>query len=314
MAVENTPAAPVANVAEKTDEQFQAEALAALEADTKPDQAQPEVKVSEQPKDEPKTEVKPEEKPEEKKDAEPKAEDLEPLRRGFDSLAREKASLRRKEAEIDAKIKLLERYESAKTPLDLLQTKGFSYDDVTRQILKGEHKPAEKAEEKEPSWVSEFRELKQQLQQERAMNSRRELESKFADYASKNAESLPYTSAKGDQKRAFGYLQDYVKEFGELPAETIEDSIAMSFRALEKDNQAEIEKAAALLTKIKKPAISVPAVNEKAVSGAESSQAEKHKTLTNSMASPGKPAKAPKLETAEDYQAAALALLESRQN
>ena len=302
-----TPAAPT------TENEFQAAALAALEA--LPPKEAP---VAEETK----VEAAPEAKPEEKKDEEKKEDEApEQLKRGFDSLAREKAGLRKKEQELESRLKLLERYENAKTPMDLLQAKGFSYDDVTRQILKGEHVPAEKEggfaaknAEKEPEWVNEFRELKNQLQQERALNARRELEGKFAEYASKNADKLPYTMAKGDQVRAFKYLEQYARENNELPGETVEESIEIAYRAVEKDLEKEVNAAAALLTKIKKPAINMPVASEKAVNGAESSQAESQKTLTNSMVSPGKARSEPEPKTEEDYQRLALMALESRTN
>lgn len=305
MAVENPAPAVAAPTTTPPESEFQANALALLEARDAPPA----------PEAAPAPEAKPEETvkvPEVKAEETVKVPEEAPLKKGFDALALEKAKMRRKEAETAERLKLLEKYENAKTPLDLLMAKGFSYDDATRQLLKGEYKEAAKKEPEESEVIKEVRQLKQQLAEERAQSTRQEIQNKIMSYAKANADKFPFTAAKQAEHLAFQYLREYVAETNELPGKDIEESIALSFQAVEADLEKEITAAANILTKVRKPAISVPGSNEKAVQTAASGQATQ-KTLTNSLVSPGKPAREPAVpRTAEEYQQAAVALLESQ--
>lgn len=312
MTVENNAQAPATEVpAEASDTQFQAAALAHLEQVA---QTTPETKET--------PAATPEAAPEKKASLEAKipekSENTGPdMKRGFDALAREKAAMRKTQNEAADMRRKLEAYENAKTPADLLAVRKWGYDDITRQLLKGEYSPegAKKPAQNEEmnAVLEEVRELKQRLAQEQNTATRREIENKFSSYGKANEASLPFVTAKGAQRMALSYLEQYVNETGDLPGKDLEESMVMAYQAVESDLEKQATEAADLLTRVKKPAHTMPSTVEKAAPSAESSQANSfQKTLTNSLASPGKPAKQAEPQTPEDYRKLALAELESR--
>lgn len=245
--------------------------------------------------------------------------------KGFDALVREKAALRKKEAEVDAKLKkhaaLLEAAETG-DPSALLRAAGVTHEQYTKHILGlpvGERKPPAAKPEPDNAVLAEVKRLNERLEAAERKAQQAELQGVFTSVAKEHAASLPFTAAMGMEGQAMQYLQQYFNETGEMPGATIEESVRMSLEAVESNLAQQAKAWEGVLTRTRKPgtvAGTVPAGNPKsAVQSAKSGQASAAKTLTSSLNAPAKPGADEDHEprTAEEYQARALALLMSRE-
>jgi hypothetical protein len=258
----------------------------------------------------------PEEKkaPEEEKPSEPEPEKKaeEPMRRGFDTLAREKAALRKQQQELDTLKEKYAKFDQAADPMSALLAKGYTYKQLVEQILAGkvpETKPAE-ARADDPV-LKKVEALEQMLTQERAQARRAQAYAKAVELAP--AEKFPFVAAKGAHATALEYLESYYNDTGEMPGANVEESISMALEAVETALEREARSWEALLTKAKPRTTGTVggSPTKEAAPQAASSQARAvSKTLTNAQVAPASHT-TQKPQTPEDYQRLALSILET---
>jgi hypothetical protein len=239
--------------------------------------------------------------------------------------AREKAELRKQQkvlAEREAALRELEEAKKSGSALALLKAAGKSYADVTREAIGIQKKPVESNED--PT-LAEVRALREELaavrkaEQERAqMSQAQAAEKQFKDFAvevaKKHAAKLPHVTALEATDKAVDFLRKWVQEYGEPPSPgNDEESFLIALEAVEAEEAEAAKQWEERLTKLRTrgkvvgtpPASGAP---KPAVDEAKSHQAEQHDTLTNSWAAPS-PVAARRPKTREDYEAAALALI-----
>jgi hypothetical protein len=320
MAIEATEATPAAPA---TAADYQQAAAALLQVDetetqTTPAPAEPAAETAEggatadPPSDKTASASSPEEKktPEEEKPSEPKVE--EPMRRGFDTLAREKAALRKQQLELDALKEKYAKFDQAADPMSALLARGYTYKQLVEQILAGkvpETKPAD-ARADDPV-LKKVEALEQMLTQERAQARRAQAYAKAVELAP--AEKFPFVAAKGAHATALEYLENYYNDTGEMPGSNFEESLSMALEAVETALEREAKSWEALLTKAKpRPTGTVGgSPTKEAAPQAASSQARAvSKTLTNAQVAPASHT-TQKPQTPEDYQRLALSILEN---
>ena len=321
MPVEPAAAPPVAPAAPVTDSEFQAAALAALNAESPEPEAtsaaepaiEP-VKAGEVPaKEEEKAETKPAET--EKKDDEPK---------GFDVLVREKAALRKREQQLHEKEQSFAKFEAAKTgkdPLALLAAAGFSYRDLVQQVIDGKisDKPADgKTDTPEVAALrAQVAEMQKMFTQSRVEAQQAQVQGRAAELALEGGDKFKVTTAKKMTNRAIRYLEEYYQQVGEWPAATLDDSLVMALEAVEADLRREADSWRPFLTPGGEPAKVVgtePAMvsPKEVVRQGTSGQAPQSKTLTNSLVAPAR-SDTDVPRTSEEYQRKALAELMARE-
>ena len=110
-------------------------------------------------------------------------------------------------------------------------------------------------------------------------------------------------------KQALDMIEHHIREYGEMPAATREESLELALDAVNERAMKEAEKWRARLTKVKKldigESVETPEQPSRAVSEVANSR-----TLTNSMTTgPSRPASSQKPRSDEDYRAAAMAIL-----
>ena len=106
--------------------------------------------------------------------------------------------------------------------------------------------------------------------------------------------------------QALKVVEDFIREHGEMPAETREESIKLGLELVSEKYKKEAERWAKVLTKVKKPDITQSESPEQSTRAV--SDVGKSRTLTNSTSSaPVRPKTTPRTEA--DYHAAAIAAL-----
>jgi len=235
----------------------------------------------------------------------------EPELKGFDTLVREKAALRRREEALKAREAQLDPISKALAtddPLAYLQASGkFTYEQLARQLIEGK-KPEASAPKALDPVHEEVKELRKMLVDERANAQRAQAYATVVETVRAAPDKFKFVAGKKMEQQVLKNLEDYVNETGGLPAEDLATSIQMSAEALELNLRKEALEWAALLTPGKSVGTVLPST-EAAVQRPQETPATKSAPLTLTNAQAAVPAKPAKPKTAEDYRAMALALL-----
>lgn len=261
-------------------------------------------------------EQKPEDKPEEKPAAkEPEKKDPP---KDWEKIAREKAEARRKaEAEKLSQadqIKANALLEAARSgdAMSLLTAAGIPWSAAAQQVINGgkaadKKADPEKQDGKELSPIEkELAEVKAELQAQKYERSKAKVMDQIKTIAGSKA---PLVRALEAEDEVFAFLDQYVRETGEKPAETLEESIEIACEAVEMRHRKKGEKYRDALTKLgsgnnKDPKQATPSTASNKVA----------KTLTNDTGSGPRsvsPVKTKVARSEEDYRLEALKVLES---
>jgi hypothetical protein len=231
----------------------------------------------------------------------------------LEDVAREKSALRAERAAL-AKDKdraaraeaLLEAAEKGDA-MRLLTAAKIPWNAAAKQVLEGVPDKAP-APAGEPSAAERRIEaLERELAQNKAQANRIAVLTKVHDQA-KSDPKFKFVAGLDASERALQYLERFHAETGELPGQTLDESIELALEAVENQLSREADRWRPLLGS---GATSAPAAKPAVSKVAVSQQAPK--TLTNDTGSGPKPApgntRAPKTE--DEYRADALKLMES---
>lgn len=257
--------------------------------------------------------------PEEGKETE---EQKEPELPGFDVLAKEKAALRKREqraAELERRFGAVLAAAESGDVVRAVRELGFSHEQYNEQMLSGKHAgpaPKRAPQASDSALAREVAELKQMLITQQAQSIQRETMQTAASVAKEMEKQLPFVHAQGAQGKAIEYIEKYYSETGEMPGQTMEQSIRLALGAVERDLAAEAKKWEGVLTKVRGRAVVADEepeeAPEKAVRRPSEKQGSTRKTLTNSSAGPSRSAVSDEPRTEEDYRARALAVLRAQ--
>lgn len=265
----------------------------------------------------PKTEQPVSEKPAEQPKVEPKTAVDRSWEKLTETQARVRAqteALKVEKAAIEQQRSQFALFDSAlrqKNPIALLNAAGFGYQDVVEAIKGGAKEAAPKQQDPMSTSIAELQAKIQRLEEERIAEKETAARKNVLSLAEQRAEKFPLVQGLGAHEKALDYVMDYHRRTGELPGETIEDSLDIALEAVNANLVKEKERWQKVLTS-EKPAVSVTdKAPESTPEVAPSENAPK--TLSNSMTGQ-KPAPAPKKAaiTPEDLRADALSFLRSQ--
>jgi hypothetical protein len=233
--------------------------------------------------------------------------------KGFDTLVREKAALRRREEALklrEAQFDPISKALDSDDPLAYLQASGkFTYEQLARQLIEGKRPEPQKARQDDPV-VQEVQQLRKMLLDERANAQRAQAYASVVETVRGDPARFKFVAGRKMEQQVLQNLEAYITDTGSLPAEDMATSIKMAAEAVELSLRKEAASWAALLTP-EKSVGSVPHSPENAVVRPKEI-GKPAMTLTNAQASvPARPA-TPK--TTEEYRAAALALFDNAEN
>lgn len=244
----STPAAPAETPAPKTTADFHAAAIAAMEAaeqaDATPAPAEETAVKESEPAVVEKTEAKDDApKPEEKKEEAPKTEEKDTLlKKSFETLAKEKAALRKErdaakaEREELAKYRTLDNAVKNKDAMGVLAALGLPYSSLVDQLVgkKTESKAEAPEESVESKYLARIEALEQENKAAKFKADVTALESKITQIANMKKEKFPLSTGEEDFAPAVReYLLNYVRENEDPPGDTIEESIEIALEAME---------------------------------------------------------------------------------
>ncbi len=226
--------------------------------------------------------------------------------KSWEKLMAEKAELRRQQEALRANpnvalqgkldpgsVQALVRAKESGDPLGALAALGFSYGDITKQLLASpEAPPAQKQQkeadpEPEPARVpAELQARLQRLDQLEAwalQQQRKEILSQVK--ASIPADKFKLISGREDYERVLGFLEHFHSQTGSLPADNFSESVLVAAEALERQLSQEAERWKRVLTPA--PAAATIQTEAQRESPPQSGQVTPvHKTLTNQVAAP----------------------------
>ena len=225
--------------------------------------------------------------------------------KSWEKLMAEKAELRRQQEALRANpsvalqgkldpgsVQALVKAKESGDPLGALAALGFSYGDITKQLLASpEAPPAQKQQQKEadpePARVpAELQARLQRLDQLEAwalQQQRKEILSQVK--ASIPADKFKLISGREDYERVLGFLEHFHSQTGSLPADNFSESVLVAAEALERQLSQEAERWKRVLTPA--PAAATIQTEAQRESPPQSGQVTPvHKTLTNQVAAP----------------------------
>lgn len=243
-----------------------------------------------------------------------------PVPKNLAALAREKAELRKQKTELEqaqretAKLMTAMR---AKDPLALLAAAGFSYQQLVEQVIEGKvssdgSEPEKAGGEKE--WASRVEALEKQIQQERAGRARAEATATVRKLAAEGGDKFALVREQNAEGKVLAYLEDYYNKTGEMPAESLDESLAIAMEAVETDLNSELERwLTTSKAKAKMGSVAQPAQGTAGKAEGSGPPSKVVSTLTNKgTSSPSKHVAPPEPKTPEDYRRLALAMLEGK--
>lgn len=231
-------------------------------------------------------------------------------------VAAAKAELRRERAALDAEagpVKAVLQALKTRDAMALLAAANIPWSEAARQVLEGTgtKPPKKQAAESEDEDPRDARIAA--LEQENAANKANATKAKVLGAVSalvKDNEKFNHIAKLGEESRVLEYIERYHAQTGELPGETLEESLTIAAEAVE----VQLKKEAARWQKVLQPASGAATLLPKAAVPAAEATSKQAKTLTNSTGSGPKTApvtsKAPK--SPEDYQRAALEALSAQ--
>jgi hypothetical protein len=176
------------------------------------------------------------------------------------------------------------------------------YQEVKEKISEVSEKPGDPA-------VSELKKELEDLKAERQAEKYRQGRAKTLEVVKELAADDEFALISDDEQamsEALNIVEDFIKQHGEWPAETREESIRLGLREVHAKAEKEAKRWEKVLTKWKKPAIGVPEESPEQPTRAVSEVA--NRSLTNSsFPAPAKKAITPKSD--EDYRDAAVAAI-----
>lgn len=303
-------------MAEKTN--YQAAAIAALEAMPEdgnaaetPEAPAPEAKATEEETpvadsvaDSAKAEV-----------PEKTSEKVEPPKKSFADLAKEKADARARKAQADAQeaelreARALIEFARKGDAVGLLTAAKIPWSKAASQVLGGktEEEPEKPAPDTEIAKLrEELNGFKEEARQARNAAKLAEVRAQAADLVKKGGDKYLFVAEHDAAADAVDFVRQYYSETGELPGETLEESLQIGLEAVEADLAKKADKWEKALAK--KKGVVTNTTKQEVTSVAASKKAAQ--TLTNNTASgprTGETAKKAKSEL--DYRKAAEALV-----
>lgn len=225
--------------------------------------------------------------------------------KSWEKLMAEKAELRRQQEALRANpnvalqgkldpgsVQALVKAKESGDPLGALAALGFSYGDITKQLLASpEAPPAQKQQQKEADpeparFPAELQARLQRLDQLEAwalQQQRKEILSQVK--ASIPADKFKLISGREDYERVLGFLEHFHSQTGSLPADNFSESVLVAAEALERQLSQEAERWKRVLTPA--PAAATIQTEAQRESPPQSGQVTPvHKTLTNQVAAP----------------------------
>jgi len=232
------------------------------------------------------------------------AKPVDKVAKGYEDLARDKAALRAEREELKQYRALADAKKNGDA-MALLAAAGIPWSKAAEQVLASGSLKAEKEEPEVDPRDARLAALEQEI------SSRKEAETKASVLSAAKArtgadpEKFKLVAKMGEEGKAIRYIEQYFSKFGELPGETLDESIELALEAVEQELSKESKRWESVLTSFK-GASTVPAKSAVPADGAVSKQAPK--TLTNNVgAGPAPASAAPKKpKTDAEYVAAAI--------
>lgn len=240
--------------------------------------------------------------------APPAADDSHPaFKKSLERVAKEREELRKERDTIKQhqealkviapdKLQVIQRALASNDPMSLLAAFGYSYNDVSNQIIQGkrpEKKPEAPAKE-EPRAAQEdpeIAEIKANYRAQRANQQQNQIREAVKSEIVKAADKFPILSKLEDYDGVMGVLGELFNKFGEMPGETAEESILIAAEELEGRRRLEKEKWSKVLTVGSAAVSTVKEPNRDQVQPAPVEAGTK--TLTNKAVAPKAPTSNP---------------------
>lgn len=252
----------------------------------------------------------PEAPPVVKTEAPPVPKPVDRVTKGFEDLARDRAALRAEQAkfkadQISPEDRALLAAAKSGSAMSLLAAARIPWSQAAQEVLDGT-KPTKKYEAPpEPDERDKrLAALEQEISSRKAAETRHNVMSQLQAKTKAGATKFKLTAQLGEEEKAIRFIEQHFNRYGELPGETLEESMEIALEAVEMQLVKEKKRWDSLTAPkgmvTNPPKAEVPAV------GAVSQQAPK--TLTNQTGSgPSKvPVQSPKAKTSEDYVNAAI--------
>lgn len=266
------------------------------------------------------------EKKDEEKPKEPALRNLQTLAEQSRKNREERAQLEAQQARL-AEAELILRAKQSGDPIAVLTAAGFTVDQamqklwgavVQKRVKPGDPRDTQEEVREDPK----VKQLEEEVQQMRAFIQQRQreeaiqrLDGQFADTVKSQADKFKFVGELGLAQEARAELEAYYAKFGGLPADTLEESIEIALETIEHRERQRAEKYRKLIGAggdLTAPGQAARQEGAKeAAPGPQGIQARAAKTLTNSTAAAAPRSGPTNPKTPEDFQAAALAALES---
>lgn len=230
----------------------------------------------------------------------------------MEAVAAGKAALRKEREAMEAEYAPYKELAAAKksgSAMAVLAAAGISWKDAAREVLEGGAGPAaQKPEKDEPSpLAAEVAELRNKLAAREAAETKAKVSTQVAALIKDNPK-FKHISGLDAGDEVLSYIERYHRETGELPGQTLAESLEIAAEAVEGHLAKEAQRWAKVL-----PASSAPVTTPAKAEVPAEATSKQAKTLTNSTGSgPLTATVAKKPKSPEEYRQAALDALSAQ--
>lgn len=253
------------------------------------------------------------------------------IKAAFEKLTTEKAAFRQQKDALTQQVKeaneraaKAEALLSAKTPMELLRARGFTWKDAAEEMTgvrpggDEEEAPAAKPkadkklslEDIDPEVAADLKAWKAERAETARKAGREAISKNMTEFAEKEGKYV-YTLKLGKIDEALDFIEQHFAKYKELPGSTPRESMEIALAHVEESLKSQAEKWKAVLTPASDDATDQGAAENRESAAPDKAASEQagSKTLTHSQAGAPRtgPSKTP--STPEEYRAAALAAL-----